>query len=252
MKHTGEKIDYDVYHLSWKQWIQYITEAVVLCGTINYLFYQSAAVFLFILPVSAWYISKRKRQQIQLRKKRIHYQFKDALGAMQVGIAAGYSLDNAVKEARKDLERIYGKTAEMTMEFAYMEVQLKHSVSLEELLYDLGIRSRVEDILNFSDILVQSKKMGGNMKEILQKCIRSMEERIQVQKEIDTILASKKMEQKIMSVIPLGIILYMHLTSPGFLDVLYHTGIGICVMTFCLFLYLFAFVWGVRLTEIEV
>ena len=110
----------------------------------------------------------------------------------------------------------------------------------------------MEDILNFSDILVQSKKMGGNMKEILQKCIRSMEERIQVQKEIDTILASKKMEQKIMSVIPLGIILYMHLTSPGFLDVLYHTGVGICVMTFCLFLYLFAFVWGVRLTEIEV
>ena len=69
MKHTGEKIDYDVYHLSWKQWIQYITEAVVLCGTINYLFYQSAAVFLFILPVSAWYIRKRKRQQIQLRKR---------------------------------------------------------------------------------------------------------------------------------------------------------------------------------------
>lgn len=56
----------------------------------------------------------------------------------------------------------------MTMEFSYMEIQLKHSIPLEELLYDLGMRSRVEDILNFSDILVQSKKMGGNMKKILQ------------------------------------------------------------------------------------
>ena len=171
---------------------------------------------------------------------------------MQIGISAGYSLDNAVRETRKDLERIYGKTAEMTMEFSYMEIQLKHSIPLEELLYDFGMRSRVEDILNFSDILVQSKKMGGNMKEILQKCIASMEERIQVKKEIDTILASRKMEQKIMSIIPLGIILYMRITSPGFLDVLYDTTAGICVMTFCLALYLFAFVWGVRLTDIEV
>lgn len=252
MKNTGKKIDYNVYQLSWKQWLQYAAEAVVLCCTINYLFYQSPAVFLFILPIAAWYIRQRKRQQIQLRKKRIHYQFKEALNALQIGISAGYSLDNAVRETRKDLERIYGKTAEMTMEFSYMEIQLKHSIPLEELLYDLGMRSRVEDILNFSDILVQSKKMGGNMKEILQKCIASMEERIQVKKEIDTMLASRKMEQRIMSIIPLGIILYMRITSPGFLDVLYDTTAGICVMTFCLALYLFAFFWGVRLTDIEV
>ena len=252
MKNTGKKIDYNVYQLSWKQWLQYTAEAVVLCCTINYLFYQSPAVFLFMLPIAAWYIRQRKRQQIQLRKKRIHYQFKEALNALQIGISAGYSLDNAVRETRKDLERIYGKTAEMTMEFSYMEVQLKHSIPLEELLYDLGMRSRVEDILIFSDILVQSKRMGGNMKEILQKCITSMEERIQVKKEIDTMLASKKMEQKIMSIIPLGIILYMRITSPGFLDVLYDTTAGVCVMTFCLALYLFAFFWGVRLTDIEV
>lgn len=252
MKNTGKKIDYNVYQLSWKQWLQYTAEAVVLCCTINYLFYQSPAVFLFILPIAAWYIRQRKRQQIQLRKKRIHYQFKEALNALQIGISAGYSLDNAVRETRKDLERIYGKTAEMTMEFSYMEIQLKHSIPLEELLYDLGMRSRVEDILNFSDILVQSKKMGGNMKEILQKCIASMEERIQVKKEIDTMLASRKMEQGIMSIIPLGIILYMRITSPGFLDVLYDTTAGICIMTFCLALYLFAFFWGVRLTDIEV
>ena len=252
MKNTGKKIDYNVYQLSWKQWLQYTAEAVALCCTINYLFYQSPAVFLFMLPIAAWYIRQRKRQQIQLRKKRIHYQFKEALNALQIGISAGYSLDNAVRETRKDLERIYGKTAEMTMEFSYMEVQLKHSIPLEELLYDLGMRSRVEDVLNFSDILVQSKRMSGNMKEILQKCITSMEERIQVKKEIDTMLASKKMEQKIMSIIPLGIILYMRITSPGFLDVLYDTTAGVCVMTFCLALYLFAFFWGVRLTDIEV
>lgn len=252
---TGEKkslTDYGIYRLSWKQRIQYTAEAVALCGGINYLFYKSPAVFLFMLPIPVWYIRQRKQQQLILRKRRLHDQFKDALSALQVGISAGYSLDNAVREAASDLERIYGAQAEMTKEFRYMAIQLRHSVPLEELLYDLGLRSRVEDILNFSDILVQSKKMGGNMRTVLQNCIASIEAKIEVEKEIQAMLASRKMEQKIMSVIPLGIILYMQFTSPGFLDVLYGNAVGICVMTVCLLLYLGAFWWGVRLTEIEV
>ena len=202
---------------------------------INYLFYKSPIVFFFMFPLPFWYIHQRKKQQIRLRKKRLNYQFKDALNAMQVGISAGYSLDNTIKEARKDLEKMYGAKAEMAREFAYIEKQLGHSISLEELLYDLGIRSRVEDILNFTDVLIQAKKMGGNMRGILNRCISSIEERIQVKKEIDTILASRKMEQKIMSFIPLGIIFYMQITSPEFLSVLYGNPAGVCVMTICLF-----------------
>lgn len=197
-------------------------------------------------------MEQRKKQQIRLRKKRLNYQFKDALNAMQVGISAGYSLDNTIREARRDLERLYGQKADMVREFAYIEKQLGHSVPLEELLYDLGIRSRVEEILNFTDVLIQAKKRGGNMRVILNRCISSIEERIQVKKEIDTILASRKMEQKIMSFIPLGIILYMQLTSPEFLGVLYGNPLGICVMTVCLLLYIAAFQWGVRLTQIDI
>lgn len=246
------KIDYDIYRLSVKQWGLYLLEAVCACAAINYLFYKSPVVFWFMLPLPLWYVHQRKKQQIHLRKKRLNYQFKDALNAMQVGISAGYSLDNTIKEARKDLERIYGRKAEMAREFAYIEKQLGHSVPLEELLYDLGIRSRIEDILNFTEVLVQAKKMGGNMRGILNRCISSIEERIQVKKEIDAILASRKMEQKIMSVIPLGIILYMQITSPEFLSVLYGNPVGACVMTICLLLYAAAFQWGVRLTQIDV
>lgn len=246
------KIDYDVYHLSIQQWGLYLMEAVCACMGINYLFYKSTAVFFFMLPLPFWYIHQRKKQQIRLRKKRLNYQFKDALNAMQVGISAGYSLDNTIREARKDLERLYGEKAEMAREFAYIERQLGHSIPLEELLYDLGIRSRVEDILNFTDVLIQAKKMGGNMRGILNRCISSIEERIQVKKEIDAVLASRKMEQKIMSCIPLGIILYMQITSPEFLSVLYGNPVGICVMTACLLLYTAAFQWGVRLTQIDV
>ena len=65
-------------------------------------------------------------------------QFRDALAGLQVSIAAGYSIENAIKEARKDLEKIYGKKGEMTAEFYHIETQLEHGVSIEKLLAELG------------------------------------------------------------------------------------------------------------------
>lgn len=251
-KEVHEKTDYSVCRLSWKQFVQYTAEAILLCAVVNYLFYRSMVVYIFMLPIPIWYVKKRKMNQIAERKQRLHYQFRDALSSLQVGISSGYSVENAVREVRKDLERIYGRKAEMTQEFLYMEKQMEHGMNLEILLYDLGNRSQVEDIVNFSDIIVQSKRMGGNMKEVLQNCISSMEDRIDVRKEIDAVLASRKMEQKIMSIIPLGIILYLQLSSPEFLDVLYQTPAGVMVMTICLVIYVTAYQWGERLVDIEV
>ena len=54
------------------------------------------------------------------------------------------------------------------------------------------------------------------MRETIQNCVSIMEDKIDVKKEIDAMLAARKMEQNMMSFMPVGIILYMRLTSPGF------------------------------------
>lgn len=251
-KKTYEKINYENYRLSWQQILLYLAESVLLCAAVNYLFYKNPMLYPLMIPVPIWYIKQKKKYLGMLRRKRLHYQFRDVLAAVQVGISSGYSLENALREAKKDVERIYGKDAEMAKELAFMEAQLLHSVSVETLLYDLGNRSQVDDIINFSDILIQSGKLGGNMKEILRNCITSIEERIDVKKEIDAGLASRKMEQKIMSVIPMGIILYLQFISPDFMKILYGNPAGICIMTLCLGVYLTAYGWGARMVDIEV
>ena len=234
------------------QWVRFTAEACLLCFAVNYLFYQNILSLLFLWPLGFYYIFRRKRQEMKRRKNRLWLQFREALSALQVSISAGYSLENGIREVRKDLERIYGKKGEMTIEFHYMEIQLEHGISIEKLLNGLGSRSGIEDIQNFSQILMQSKKMGGNMRKILQECITSMEEQMDVQKEIQAILASRQLEQRIMSILPLGIILYLRFSSPSFLAVLYGNAAGVCVMTVCLGIYLCACQWGERLVEIEI
>lgn len=238
--------------LSWLQWCRFTAEACLLCLMFNHLFYQKVLSFFFLCPLGLYYIFHRKKQELSYHKNRLRLQFRDALSSLQVSISAGYSLENAVSETRKDLERIYGKKGEMTLEFHYMEIQLKHGVSVEKAWNGLGSRSGIEDIQNFSQILIDSKKMGGNMRKILQECMTSMEEQLDVKKEIQAMLASRRLEQRIMSIIPLGIILYMQISSPSFISVLYGNPAGICVMTVCLGIYLFAYRWGERLVDIEI
>ena len=67
------------------------------------------------------------------------------------------------------------------------------------------------------------------MNRIIQTSARMLGDKIDVRKEIETTLAAKKAEQMIMSLMPAGIILYLKLTSPGFLSVLY----GNCFWNVC-------------------
>lgn len=245
-----KKSDYSKF--SWQKWLRFAGESLLLCLGVNYLFYKNLLAFLFLWPLCLWYIRGRKKQEQKKQKKHLQIQFRDALAALQVSISAGYSIENSIKETRKDLEKIYGKKGEMTLEFYYMEVQLENGASIDKLLTDLGIRTGIEDIQNFSQILLQSRKMGGNMRKVLKNCISSLEEQMDVKKEIQSMLASRILEQKVMSLIPIGIILYMQFTSPSLLSVLYGNPAGICIMTLCLGIYLLAYRWGERLVDIEV
>ena len=90
------------------------------------------------------------------------------------------------------------------------------------------------------------------MTEIIERSVTVIEEKVETEKEIQIILASRRMEQKIMNVIPFGILLYISVTSKGFFDVLYHNLPGVIFMTICLFVYLGAVLLSRNIVLIEV
>lgn len=205
-----------------------------------------------MLPVPFLYMKWKKRQLIRERRKKLNYQFKDALNGLSVAVQAGYSIENAVSACTRDLERLYDKKADILEEFHYIESQQSVSVPVEELFLDLGERSQVEDIENFASVFYTAKRTGGDMDRIIQKVSRMLGDKIDVKKEIEATLAAKKSEQLIMSFMPAGIILYLQVTSPGFLGVLYGNPFGICAMTICMGIYGGAYWLGRRIVDIEV
>ena len=249
---SGQKADYDRYHYSAKEILKYMAESISLCVMVDYLFYKSLWVLIFMLPVSGMYLKWKKKQLIRERKRKLNYQFRNALNSMSVAVQAGYSVENAVSACVRDLEQLYAKDEDIVAEFRYIETQQKVSVPVEELFLDLGQRCRVEDIENFASVLYTAKRSGGDLGNVIQKVARMLGDKIDVKKEIEATLAAKKSEQMIMSLMPAGIILYLRLASPGFLDMLYGNPFGIGAMTVCLTVYGLAYWMGKRIVEIEV
>ena len=71
-------------------------------------------------------------------------------------------------------------------------------------------------------------------------------------REIQTELSGKILEQKVMSMVPGIMILYVQLTSKGALDSLYHNIAGVSIMSICLSLYVVSFIMGRKIVRIQV
>lgn len=226
--------------------------SLLLSAAISYLFYKSVWG-MAVLPISYLMIRRRWiRREQEKRKGEIALEFKDAMQVVTTSLTAGYSMENAWREAEKELMERYGEGTLVGKEFEKMNASVRLNVPLEQLLVTFAKESEVEDILTFAEVFSFAKRGGGDFVRIIGTTTRHMREKVEIMQEIETVIAAKKMEQKIMNVVPLGILFYFNLASPEFLSVLYGNLLGVLVMTMALGAYVGAFKLAEHVLEIEV
>jgi tight adherence protein B len=165
---------------------------------------------------------------------------------------AGYSLEHAFGDARRDLALVYPGEAYIFSELDAIAAGLRVNIPLEELLRDFGERSGTDDICDFANVVTAAKRSGGNLIRIIQKTVRSISDKLAVEEEIKTLIASKRLEEQIMMKMPYGMIFYLRISNGEFMEVLYHNLLGICLMTVFLLLIYAADYWASRIMEISV
>lgn len=248
----GGQMRYDRYEFSQRERIESICVYAALAGVVAVLFYQSIIAFILLLPGLKLYLKRKREELLKKQARELSEQFKEAIMAVSASLGAGYSVENSFKEALRDLRNLYGENAVIVKEFENLTGRLAANETLEHILQDLSQRSGIEDISDFTEVFVTAKRTGGDLTAIIRRTAFHIGEKQEVKRDIETVMSSKKMEQRVMNVIPFGIVAYLRLTSPGFLDPLYHNIGGIVIMTICLGLYMFAFALSEKLTNIEV
>lgn len=244
-------MDYEKYRLNIIEILEGVGFYSLICAVIAATFYRSVIAFLVLLPGLVVGIKPYKNYLIKKRKGRLTDEFSECLYSVSSSVKAGYSIENAFLEARKDMEMFYGKKSLMAQEIDIIRNGFRMKKNLEELIADMGKRSNLEEINLFADVLKCAKRNGGNITEVLTETADRIRERICVDNEIKVYSAEKKLELRIMEAVPFFILIYLQVTSRGYFDILYESIRGRIFMTICLLVYLAAVVVSEKIMRVK-
>lgn len=224
-------MDYSRYVCSVKECLQCLLVSIGLSAIFAWLFYRSLWGMLLSPIVYMVYTRDYKKAQIKKQKERLLLAFKDTMQALSAALLAGYSMENAWSGAERELEELYGKQSMMWKEVHQMNAAVRMNEPIEQVLSEFARRSGCEEIESFADIFAFAKRSGGDFVKIIRVTVTKLTEKIEVEQEIETVLAGKRLEGRVMNAMPIFILAYMTLTAGDFLDVLYGNTFGVCVMT---------------------
>lgn len=235
-----------------EEYVQGILKSTVITVLTAWLYYRSAIAVPLLAPVWIWQYRIWKKECLRRKSGSFQLQFKDAIQSLSSALSTGYSVENAWKEAEKELKLLYRENDRIRKELHIIVSQIRVNVPMEQIMEEFAERVRQEDVRNFTAVFAVAKKSGGDMVAIIRNTAGQIGDKVEVKREIDTILASREYEFKVMSVVPYVIIGYMSLSFPEFMQNLYGNVLGTGVMTVCLAAYIGACCLGQKIIRIEV
>lgn len=233
-------MDYRKYECSTGERLWCLAAGGFCAAVISWLLYRSWYAMVLAFPAAWLYRRDYQEKKAQKGRETLLGEFKDAMQAVSAALLAGYSMENAWREAEEELKRLHGETSVMYAELRQINAAVRMSKPLEKGLMQFAERSGCEEIESFAEIFSFAKRSGGDFPGIIQATVRKMAGRMEVEREIAVVVAGKRLEGKIMNVMPVFILAYLNLTSGDFLDVMYEGVPGRVVMSAALIVYLLA------------
>jgi tight adherence protein B len=250
---NNDLINYDVYIMTLKERILYSLIAAVAIFAVAFVFYQNVIISSIAACFSLLYPKLKAKDLMRKRKNELTTQFKDSLYGLSTSLAAGKSIEMAFRESLKDLKTLYPSSdAHIIKEFQYIVRKIDNGETVEVALYDLAHRANIEDIQSFADVFYSCKRSGGNLVKIIKNTSDIIRDKIEIKQDIETMITEKKFDQKILNIMPIGLILMLSLTAKDFMYPVFHSLNGRVVMTIALLLFVAAYFISKKIMDIEV
>lgn len=238
--------DYSVYDFSEKEKMLYYIGGYICIVAVVYLFYHCMILSLLSGVLIKFAVPHLRKQLADKRINKLNMQFKDLLYSLSASVAAGRQMGEAIVEAEENLSVMYDEEDLIMKEIRHMRISiLENKESDKLLLKDFAHRSKSEDISNFVQVYVTCRDMGGNLEKIIGHTTEIITDKINIEKEIKAVTSQKKLEGRIISLMPLVMLLFLNIFSQSYIEPLYCTLAGRIIMTGALA----ATVYGVYLME---
>ncbi|NTV89288.1 MAG: pilus assembly protein TadB [Clostridiales bacterium] len=235
-----------------KKYLSMLPAAIIIFAT-AYLFYRSLPLAIAVIPLSALYPSMRQRRIAARERSELNLQFRDMLYSLSSSMSAGKTFEASLRDVHKDLAVLYpGYETKILSEVDIMQRKLGLNEPLETVIGDFAERMEMEDIKNFSEVFRISKRSGANLVEVIRNTTAIINDKLEILQEIDTMLAERRFEQKVLNVVPILMILLLSLTAPEYMAPVFSTLAGRLVMTASLGLLAISWLISAKITDIGV
>ncbi len=227
-------------------------KSILVILLLDYFFYRSLWAAIPLSAVGYLYYRREEKMLLQKKREQAREQFKELLLLVSAGQKAGFSAENAFVSSYGDMKALYGRDSSACRMISMLKSGRENNIPFPKLWKQIGSRLDIPEIREFAQIYEISHESSGNMASVMEKTAAIIIHKIETEKEIAVLLSARRLEQKIMNVMPFLIMLYISITSPGYFEGLYHSFSGMLIMSVCLFIYLGAYAMSERMVSIEI
>lgn len=260
-------INYKVYYMNAGEKIFYFFLIFLIGGFVGEIFYgglfkedgeatmatyiSGVIVFCLIGFIAVIVFTPQLIKMMQeKRQQKLKMQFRNLLEILTTSLSSGNTVTDSFRNAGKDLLNQYSEKDYIVCEVNEIIHGLNNGVTLELLIKNFGDRSGIEDITNFSNVIGNCYRMGGDFKEIVRKTKDIISDSMAIQDEIETKLASNKLQLNAMMLMPVLLVAMMKKMNSSFADNL-TSPLGIIITTISLGMFAGAYFWGRTIVKIE-
>lgn len=232
-------------------WILYIPVVSILTFCIIYLFFNSLLLSSISAILAMGFKSLIQKIAYQRLQKKREYEFMLFILSLSSILSIGRSFESAIIMAIAENKKENHLNL-LLEDFETILVLIESNANYAELFDVFSDKYAIESMINFSKIIKVALKQGSSLNKIIESTVFMIEEKTEIEKELEVLIAQKKFELLILlTFVPL-IILYLKSVSADFSSTMYDTIIGKIVMAVCLSLYIISGILGKRIVDIRV
>lgn len=247
----GNGEDYYVYHMKFAEKLTggalgFLAGMFVCMTFFRNLILSVIVGAVLIIPGAVKYRNFLKEK----RQKTLLIQFRDMLESLTSSYSAGKNTQGAFEDAYGDMADIYGKKSDIVHEIEMIINGIYNGQNIEALLQNFADRSHLDDVESFATIFEVSNRYGGNLKKVVGDTYRIINEKIEMEMEIKTLLTANKNELNIMMLMPL--IIMITLSGMGNMSIVQNTPLNIVTKVAALGMFGIAYYIGRKIIDIRI
>ena len=264
---NNQMLNYKVYYMSFTEKLIYFLLTFIIGGVVGLVFYgglfksdgepttatmvSNIIVFCLVGLIAArFFVPAIRRNLKNKRNKALRKQFMNLLENLSVSLAAGNTLNDSFINAKSDMLNQYSEKDMIIQELSEIISGMDNGHTLEEMMTAFGQRAGNEDIENFANVISNCYRMGGNFKDVIRKTRNIISDKIAIEEEIETKLASNKLQHNAMCLMPIILVGMLKLSSASFAANL-SSFLGVVVTTIAIAIFVSSYFWGRKIINIE-